>query len=80
MSWDHYKPRTLSGATKEVRSLRKMLAANRKKTNYYARMVRRLHAGRSLMALLAADTPQFSNPILLHKAKKLRDQILNGEL
>ena len=42
--------------------------------------IKRLQLDLVLMAKLAADLPQFSNPIVVYGAKKLRDRILKGEL
>lgn len=40
--------------------------------------IRTLKAQMSSLAKLAADTPQFSNPIHAMAAKNLRDEILNN--
>jgi hypothetical protein len=39
-------------------------------------MIARLKAERLALAKLAADTPQFFNPLIAMEVKKLRDQLL----
>lgn len=42
------------------------------------RQIGQLKSGLLLMAKLASDEPEFSNPLIVAEAKRLRDQILLG--
>lgn len=64
-----YKARTLSGAEREVRQLRRQLARTCELLERYAR-------DRRLLAMLAAKTPQFDNPLLAMEAERVRDDVL----
>lgn len=64
-----YKAKSLKGAERQVRSLRGQLSVCHALLNSF-------DSDRRLMARLAADTPQFANPITVMEAKKLRDQLL----
>lgn len=64
-----YRPRTLAGATREVRQLRKQNEAHR-------RWIEILAHHRHLLAKLAATTPQFDNPLEAMRAQNIRDQVL----
>lgn len=66
-----YKAKTLSGAQRRVRDLEKLVEKHKE-------LLTRFDAERKLMARLAADTPQFSNPLMVYEAKKTRDEILKG--
>ena len=65
-----YKATSLKSAEREVRYLRKQVAA-------LVELVERLDRDSRLLAMLAADTPQFNNPLVSAQAKQLRDRILN---
>lgn len=64
-----YKARTLSGAQDRVRRLENLNAR-------LMAMLDRWDQERKLLARLAADTPQFDNPLQVAEAKQLRDSIL----
>lgn len=64
-----YRATSLSGAQAQVRRLRRQLR------ECHA-LLAKYDAHRRLMARLAADTPQFSNPIVIWEAKKLRDSLI----
>lgn len=64
-----YRAKTLSGAQAEVRRLRRQLEECRE-------LLAQFDRERRLMARLAADTPQFSNPLVVWEARKLRDGLL----
>lgn len=68
-----YQPRSLSGATREVRSLRK-------RCEYLASLVEAMAPEMKLLARLAAKTPQFSNPLEVWKAEAVRDRVLSGKV
>jgi hypothetical protein len=65
-----YTAKTISGAQARVRNLERIVAK-------YEEICARLKRERNTMAKLAADTPQFFNPIHVVNAKKLRDRILH---
>ena len=64
-----YKAKSLSGAQREVRRQRKLIAEMQ-------RILERFARERNLLARLSADTPQFSNPLEVYAAQKIRDGIL----
>lgn len=64
-----YKAKTLAGAQRRVRELEVQLNAWREVTDKIARE-------RTMLAKLAADTPQFFNPLDVMEAKQIRDRIL----
>ena len=66
-----YQARSLAGAVREVRMLRKRIERTDALLEQYA-------ADRKLMARLAADTPQFDNPLVVIAAKSVRDRILEN--
>lgn len=64
-----YKAKTITGAQQRVRLLERRLDFAHKLLERYARE-------RMLLARLASKTPQFSNPLEVLDAEKLRDNIL----
>ena len=64
-----YKAKSLKAAERAVRSLRKQRAERDELLNIFDRE-------RKMLAKLAADTPQFFNPLEVMAAKKIRDLIL----
>lgn len=64
-----YKAKSLKAAERAVRSLTKQRAERDELLNIFDRE-------RKILAKLAADTPQFFNPIEVMEAKKIRDLIL----
>lgn len=68
-----YQPRSLAGATREVRRLRKQCAE-------YFRLVEAMAPELKELAKLSAETPQFFNPLDVMKAKAVRDRILGGRV
>lgn len=64
-----YKAKSLKGAEREVRKLRKSVQERDALLNNWAQE-------RIALAMLAAETPQFYNPLLAMQAKQLRDRIL----
>lgn len=64
-----YKAKTITGAQARVRMLERRIQK-------MDEMIGRIAAERRLMARLAADTPQFSSPLDVRAAKKIRDRIL----
>lgn len=64
-----YKATSLKNAERMVRNLRAQVAAREELLNRFDRE-------RRLMAKLAADTPQFDNPLHIAEAKRLRDFLL----
>ena len=73
MSWEHYEPRTLSGAKRHIRSLEKTVENLQ---SSYAK----LHSQFERVAKLSIPDAKWSSEIEKNYANKLRDQILNGEL
>ena len=69
MNMKPYKAKSLSGAEKRVRQLRKQIKERDSLLHQFDR-------DRRLMAMLASDTPQFDNPLLVYEAKQIRDRIL----
>lgn len=71
-----YKSKSLKAAERAVRSLTKQRAERDELLNIFDRE-------RKMLAKLAADTPQFFNPLDVYEAKKIRDLILkqlNGKV
>ncbi len=67
-----YKAKTISGAQQRVRQLERHLTL-------VTRLLDEAAKDRRLLARLAAKTPQFSNPIDVWRAEKVRDRVLaNG--
>jgi hypothetical protein len=64
-----YKAKSLSGAERQVRQLRKIVANLNE-------IAGRFKQERDRMAMLAADGPCFSNPLVVAETKQLRDKIL----
>lgn len=64
-----YKAKSLKSAEREVRHLRRLCDRMNDILDQYDR-------DRLTLAKLAADTPQFFNPLLAMEAKDLRDRIL----
>ena len=64
-----YKAKSISGAQAEVRQLRRQVSECHT-------LLDRFDRERKLMARLAADTPQFFNPLVVFEAKKIRDELL----
>lgn len=64
---------------KSIQAAEKQVAILRKKCSEQAEQIRDLTYERVQLAKLAADTPQFSDPMFLWAVKKLRDRILQEE-
>ena len=64
-----YKAKSLAGAQRRVRELQSQIET-------WSAICDQLQRDRNLMARLAAETPQFFNPLDLMEAKKTRDLIL----
>ena len=64
-----YKARSLKGAEAQVRNCRKQIRQRDE-------VIDRLIGERNALAKLAADGPQFNNPIEAMAAKKIRDEVL----
>jgi hypothetical protein len=64
-----YKAKTLAGAQARVRQLEKQMDER-------DALLHRFDRERRLMAMLAAETPQFHNPLLVYEAKQIRDELL----
>lgn len=64
-----YKAKSLNAAERTVRSLTKQRAERDELLAIFDRE-------RKMLAKLAADTPQFFNPLDVYEAKKIRDLIL----
>jgi len=67
-----YKAKSIKSAERYVRNLRRQVSQCHALLNVFDR-------DRRLMARLAAETPQFSNPITVMEAKKLRDELLKRQ-
>lgn len=67
-----YTARTLVGATRRVRQLEDQICV-------LDQIARRYRDERRLLAMLAAPTPQFDNPLLVMEVERLRDEILRKE-
>mgnify|MGYP000644480744 CR=1 FL=1 len=65
-----YKAKSKAGAERRVRELIKQVRERDELLDLWARE-------RKLLAMLAADTPQFHNPLVVAEAKLLRDNILS---
>ena len=68
-----YHPRSLAGATREVRRLRKQC-------QYLSGLVEAMAPELKALAKLSADEPQFFNPLDVCEAKRVRDRILSGKV
>lgn len=64
-----YKARTITGAQARVRQLMKLV-------DEQATLLLKFSNQKKLLARLAADTPQFYNPLEVMEAKQLRDSLL----
>lgn len=64
--------------SKSVESLRRRVNEYAELLDWYDDALRKARAERELLAKLAADEPQFNNPLVAWEAKKLRDSILEG--
>jgi hypothetical protein len=64
-----YKAKSLSAAQAAVRRLRRQIAERDE-------LLTRFDRERRLMARLAAETPQFFNPLVAMEAKQIRDRLL----
>lgn len=64
-----YKAKSLKGAEREVRNLRRQVSDLRE-------LLTQCDAERKVMAMLAAPTPQFNNPLHVAEAELCRDRIL----
>lgn len=64
-----YHAKSLKGAEREVRRLRKQVAQ-------VAKIMAQYGYERKLLAMLAAETPQFDNPLVVMEAKKVREAVL----
>lgn len=73
MARKRYKAKSPSYAQARVRQLEKIVARLDSTVNKYRTEARQL-------AMLAADGPCFTNPLLNYEAKKIRDEILRIEL
>lgn len=65
-----YRARSFKGAVHEVRRLRNHVRECHE-------LLERFDKERKMLAKLAAETPQFFNPLDVMEAKKIRDKILN---
>ena len=65
-----YKAKSLVSAQTMVRRLRRQIAERDE-------LLTRFDSERRLMARLAAETPQFFNPLVVMEAKQIRDHILS---
>lgn len=66
--------KTYKAATKE--SAERMVARERRLSEAKSDLIDTLWHERSMLARLASDTPQFSNPFHVIEAKKIRDRVL----
>lgn len=66
-----YKAKTITGAERRVRQLER----NLKEAH---RVLDRVISERNVLARLAAETPQFSNPLDVREAKAIRNRILSN--
>lgn len=66
-----YKAKSLSGAQARVRQLSKQVAERDE-------LLERWNYERRMLAKLAAETPQFFNPLVAMEAKQIRDTILKN--
>jgi hypothetical protein len=74
-----YKAKTLSGAEREVRALRKRIKELDAVIGRYMREAETLKRERALMAKLAADGSAFDNPIVVAAAQEIRNRILRED-
>ncbi len=76
MKHTKYTAKTLTGATRRVRTLERLLdEARRERDLWQARAATFKHERRQL-ARLAATTPQFDNALVIYEVEHLRDRIL----
>lgn len=68
-----YIAKTLSGAQARVRQLQRQIHERDE-------LLKQFDLERVMMAKLAADSPQFYNPIIVAEAKRIRDRILSREI
>lgn len=71
-----YKAKSLKAAERAVRSLRKQRAERDELLNIFDELLNIFDREREMLAKLAAETPQFFNPLHVMEAKKIRDLIL----
>lgn len=64
-----YVAKSLAGAQRRVRELQRQVRDRDALLDQWARE-------RKLLAMLAAETPQFHNPLAVYEAKQIRDMIL----
>lgn len=64
-----YTAKSLAGAQRRVRELERHVRDRDALLDQWARE-------RKLLAMFAAETPQFHNPLVVYEAKKMRDMIL----
>ena len=64
-----YNAKTLSGVRARVRQLENL-------RDELSTLLEQYDRQRRLLAMLAAETPQFHNPLLVHEAKQIRDELL----
>lgn len=64
-----HKFKSLNGALRRIRELRRHINERDELLDSWSRE-------RKLLAKLAADTPQFYNPLQVAEAKRIRDEIL----
>lgn len=64
-----YKAKSLRGAESRVRQLQKQIAVRDE-------LLIRFDYERKMLAKLAAETPQFDNPLVVLEAKQIRDHVL----
>lgn len=67
-----HRYKSINGAVRMIRVQEKIIQK-------YEESCSRFKAERNLMAQLASDKPEFSNPLVVWDARKLRDQILQRE-
>ena len=65
--------KSLDGAVRQLRHTERT-------RDWYIRYAINAEARLKLMARLASDVPQFSNPLEVIAAKKIRDEILGGNI
>jgi len=65
-----YKGKSLAGAQRRVRELMRQIEE-------WKKIVERFDAERKVLAMLAAEGPCFSNPLIVAQAKQTRNEILS---
>ncbi len=65
-----YEAKTISGAQNMVRQLRRQIEERNE-------LLKEFDHQRRLLARLAADSPQFYNPLDVAEAKRIRDKLLD---